>query len=370
MDLRSITDKQKSEYNKLVSHVIQSWEWGEFRKSLGIPLLRYGIYRKGKLSSAFQLTLHKIPFTNQYVGYLPKGPKPDKELAEALKKIGREHHCAFIKVEPDIIVNTHPVIPREQNDRKNLNSIKIATSPALPDPRNDGTSISKDFILSPKPLFTKYNFLVDLTKSEEELLKSMHPKTRYNIRVAQKHGVKVEQNSDDGAFEIYLKLYFETTKRQGYHGHNKEYHRKVWKTLKAAGMARLLIAYYQLPATNYQPLTAWMLLNFKDTLYYPYGGSSKTHPEVMANNLVAWKAIKLGKELGCKKFDMWGALGPNADPKDPWFGFHKFKQGYGGKLVEYVGTYDLVFNWPVYSLFTAIDRLTPLKVFLLKLLGK
>ena len=193
----------------------------------------------------------------------------------------------------------------------------------------------------------------------------MHPKTRYNIRLAQKHGVKVEEHTDDQAFEIYLKLYFETTKRQNYHGHNEHYHRKVWQTLKAVEMARLLIAFYK-----GKPLTAWMLLNFQDTLYYPYGGSSKTHPEVMANNLVAWQALKLGKKLGLKKFDMWGALGPDADPEDPWFGFHKFKQGYGGHLVEYIGTYDLVFNWPVYMLFTIIDRLTPFKVFLLKLLGK
>lgn len=113
MDLRQITDKQKSEYNKLVTHVIQSFEWGEFRKSLGIPVLRYGIYRGNKLSKAFQLTLHKIPFTNQYVGYLPKGPGPDKELADALKKIGKENNCAFIKIEPDVITNIHPVTLRE-----------------------------------------------------------------------------------------------------------------------------------------------------------------------------------------------------------------------------------------------------------------
>jgi len=130
-------------------------------------------------------------------------------------------------------------------------------------------------------------------------------------------------------------------------------------------MARLLIATY-----NNKPLTAWMLLNFKDTLYYPYGGSSKLHPEVMANNLIAWEAIKLGKKLDCKNFDMWGALDPNASTKNPWFGFHRFKMGYGGKLVEYIGTYDLVFNWPIYLFFTLIDKLTPLKIFLLKLLKK
>ncbi|MDD5147600.1 MAG: peptidoglycan bridge formation glycyltransferase FemA/FemB family protein [Candidatus Daviesbacteria bacterium] len=352
MDLRPIGNKQKSQYNKLVTHVIQSWEWGEFRKSLQVPLLRYGIYHRNKLSKAFQLTLHKIPFTNQYVGYLPKGPQPDQEFAKTLKKIGEEQNCAFIKIEPDAIANIHPVILSETKDiNPELDSSLIA--------QND--SVDTNFIKSPKPLFTKYNFIVDLTKSEEELLKNMHPKTRYNIKVAQKHRVRVEERRDDEAFEIYLKLYFETTQRQGYHGHNKDYHRKVWQTLENAGMARLLIATY-----NNQPLTAWMLLNFKDTLYYPYGGSSKIHPEVMANNLVAWEAIKLGKKMGLKKFDMWGALGPNANPKDPWHGFHKFKQGYGGQLTEYIGTYDLVFNWPVYWLFTAIDKLTPLKIFLLK----
>ena len=345
MDSRPITDKQKSQYYRLVTHVIQSWEWGEFREFLGIPVLRYGIYNKGKLTKAFQLTLHKIPFTKKYVGYLPKGPLPDKDLLKALKEIAKENNCAFIKLEPNVI--------------------------ATPMSNRGKQSIPNVFKKSPNPLFTKYNFILDLSKTEEELLKNMHSKTRYNIRVAQKHGVKIEERADDKAFEIYLNLYFETTKRQGYHGHNQNYHKKVWETLKNAGMARLLIAFYHEPrTTNPIPLAAWMLLNFKNTLYYPYGGSSKIHPEVMANNLICWEAIKLGKKLKLKKFDMWGALGPNADPKDPWFGFHKFKMGYGGKLVEYIGTLDLVFDWPIYWLFTFIDKLTPLKVFLLKWISR
>ena len=335
MDLRPITEKQKSEYNNLVTHVIQSWEWGDARKTLGVQALRYGLFETGKLVKAFQLTLHKIPFTTKFVGYLPKGPFPDKNLAQALKKIVKENNCAFIKLEPDVQVTGN----RQQ--------------------------VTDEFRKSPKPLFTKYNFVLDITKSEEELLKNMHSKTRYNIKVAQKHGVKIIESTDDKDFETYLKLYFETTKRQEYHGHNKEYHHKIWKTLKDAGMAKLLIAYFK-----GEPLTAWMLLNFKDTLYYPYGGSSKVHPEVMANNLIAWEAIKLGKKLKLKKFDMWGALGPNANSKDPWYGFHKFKMGYGGNLVEYIGTYDYVLDWPLYIFFTIIDKFTPLKVFLLKVLGK
>lgn len=321
---------------------MQSWEWGEFRQSLGLPVLRFGLYQDSRLDNAFTLTLHKIPFTKQYVGYLPKGPFPSKDLAQALEKIGREHNCAFIKIEPNF------------SDEE--------AKPYTLDP---------NFTPSPKPLFTKFNFVLDLTGSEEELLKNMHPKTRYNIRLAQKKGVTVEERTDDKGFEMFLKLHFDTTLRQGFHSHNEAYHRKVWQTLKNAGMAKILIGFYQQPGTrNQKPLTAWMIYNFKDTLYYPYGGSSVEYKDVMSNNLVAWEAIKLGKKMGLKKFDMWGALGPDADPNDPWQGFHRFKQGYGGKLVEYMGTFDLVFNDPLYWAFTSVDKFTGLKVFLLKMIGK
>ncbi len=342
MDLRPISDDQKNAYNKVVTHVIQSWEWGEFRKALGLPLLRYGIYEKGQLVTAFQLTLHRIPYTKQYVGYMPKGPMPNKKLAEALQKIGKEHNCAFIKVEPNIQVKDAPLY-----------------------------AIHPSFQPSPKPLFTRHNFVLDITKSEQELLNQLHQKTRYNVRVAQKKSVVVEERTDDEAFEIYSKLYFETTRRQNYHGHDPHYHQTVWQLLKKAGIARLLIAFYRPEGEKERkPLTAWMLLKFKDTLYYPYGGSSVEHREVMSNNLVAWEAILLGKRLKCKYLDMWGAMGPNPDPNDPWYGFHRFKQGYGGELQEYIGTYDLVFNDILYWSFTSIDRFTKLKVLLLRLFGK
>lgn len=335
MDVRVIKDNQKNQYNKLAGHIMQSFEWGEFRKSLGTKVLRFGLYQNKKLTSVFQLTLHPIPFTKFNVGYLPKGPEPSKELAEALTKIGKDYHCAFIKTEPNVRYSSL------------------------------ATRYSSDFHPSPKPLFTKYNYILDLTKSEEELLKNMHPKFRYNIKVAQKHEVKVEERNDDQALNDYLKLYFETCRRQGYHGHDENYHRKVWQTLKDAGLAKLLIAYYQ-----NKPLTAWMLFTFKDTLYYPYGGSSDQYRNVMASNLVAWEAIKLGKKLGLKKFDLWGAGDPKAGENDHYFGFTKFKSGLGAKLTEYIGTFDLVINWPVYFLFTFIDKLMPLKIFLLKLVGK
>lgn len=334
MDLYLETKKQ--EYNKYVTHIIQSWQWGEFRQKSGTQLLRF-IVQNGK-KRAFQITFHKIPFTNQYVGYMPKGPVPDKELSEALQQIrqnefiSKRKQLCFIKIEPHI---------------------------------KEGATVDKAFIPSLKSLFTKYNFELDLTPNEETLLKNMHPKTRYNIGLAQKKGVVIEEKTTSEGFETFLELHFQTTKRQNFYSHNRDYHLSLWKELSKNDMARILVAYYK----NI-PLSAWLLINFKDTLYYPYGGSSLQHKEVMANNLMCWEAIKLGKRMGLKKFDMWGALGKNPNKNDSWYGFHKFKQGYGAKLIEYMGTYDLVFNYPLYWLFTLIDKLTFLKVVLLKLVRR
>lgn len=334
MDLRILNDDFQAEYDQMVTHVIQSWQWGEFRKSLGIPLYRYGIFKNSKLTKAFQISFHKIPLANKYVGYLPKGPFPDSEMAQALKQISKDRNCVFIKTEPDIEIDS-------------------------------GQKIDSHFKKALKPLFTKYNFVLDLTPTEEEILKNMHQKTRYNIKVAHKKGVKIEISDSTQALKTYLKLYFETTKRQGYFGHNENYHTKVFETFSKTGQLKFVIASY-----NNVPLTAWMLLIFKDKLYYPYGGSSPLHRDTMSSNLVAWEAIKLGKSLGLSQFDMWGALGPDADPKDSWYGFHKFKMGYGGRLVEYLGSFDIVGSSPMYYAFNSIDKFTRLKVLLLKALGR
>lgn len=325
MTIREISTKDKVAYDKLVTHVIQSWEWGEFRKKMGIDLVRLGEFDGNKLTSAYQLTFHPVPFfKNITIGYFPKGPMPTKTMVNALIDLGAKKKTAFIKIEP----------------------LQQASGQAR------DKLLSLGLVESKKSLFTKYNFFIDLTKTEDQLLSAMHPKTRYNIKLAQKKGAKVYDSTSDRDFQIYLKLYFETTKRQKYFGHSPDYHQKVWETLKPAKMARVLIGEYQK-----KPLVAWMLLNFGDTLYYPYGGSSTEHKDVMASNLVAWEAIRLGKRLNFKTFDMWGALPPDADKTNPWYGFHRFKEGYGGDHVEYIGTWDLVLRPRLYTALNLADKL-------------
>ena len=344
MEIREITIKDKSEFNNVVSHPLQSYEWGEFREKTGIKVIRRGFFEKGKLVKGFTLTLHKIPKTSFNIGYLPKGDLPDEDLINELQKIGKEEKCIFIQLEPNIIRHSELV-------SESLNDIlHLGLTPAA------------------HPLFTKYTFVLDLTKSEEELLKAMHPKARYNIRVAGKHEVEIIEDNSEKAFEEYWRLMQQTTSRQNFYAHTKEYHKIQWQTFKKTKenknglQSHLLLAKYQ-----GKVLTAWVLFVFKDTLYYPYGASSSENREVMPSNLIMWEAILFGKKLGLKMFDMWGALGPDPDPKDPWYGFHNFKEKYGPGHIEFIGSYDLVINPVLYQGYKLADKL---RWFYLKLVSK
>ena len=109
----------------------------------------------------------------------------------------------------------------------------------------------------------------DRQKTEDQLLEAMKPKWRYNIRLAQKKGVEVKEMTSDEGFEIFSDLYFQTTNRQSYHGHDKNYHKVIFETLQRS-IGHILIAFYE-----GIPLSAYHLFLFNNVLYYPYGGSSE-----------------------------------------------------------------------------------------------
>ena len=188
----------------------------------------------------------------------------------------------------------------------------------------------------------------------------MHSKTRYNIKVALKHGVEIMEDNSDSAFKEYLRLTRETTRRQKFFAHSERYHKLMWETLRTHNSSLItnnLSAHLFLAKYKNKVLAAWIVFVYKDNLYYPYGASSSENRETMANNLMMWEVIKWGKKMGLKKFDMWGALGPNPNPKDPWYGFHRFKDGYGPELVEFVGSYDLVIKPLIYELYKIADKI-------------
>ena len=313
-----MTKKDAQNFNLKVDHPLQSWEWGEFRKEWGNKVVR---------KENYQIIFSKIPKTSFTIGTLIRGGMPSASVLSDIKKIARENKAIFIKLEPNITYE-------EKEKAKKAESI-----------------LKKEGCVNGKRLFTPESFWIDLTKSEEELLSSFHPKTRYNIRYAQRKGVTVEEDNSDAAFEKYLKLTFETAKRQNFYAHTPLYHKLMWRHLyllpKKEGrepIAHLLVAKYRKKI-----IVAWIVFAFKDFLYYPYGASDYQYHKLMASNLMMWEAIRFGKKLGLKTFDLWG--------KEEGKGFTRFKEGYNPKVVKFIGSYDLIINKPFYRIYSLADKL-------------
>lgn len=313
MAIKKIAKNQIKAFNEVAYHPLQTWEWGEFKKQAGNEVLRLGVFKGSKINNTLQVMIHKIPGTTKKIGTLIKGPKPTKEILTALKKFSREENLIFIKLEPNV--------------KTNEQSIKL---------------LKEAGAIPGKTLFTPTTFLIDLTKSEDDLLKSFHSKTRYNIRLSQRKGVTVIEDNSDKVFEKYIKLTGQTVMRQGFYAHSESYHRLMWKILhknmiksKKEPIARLLAAKYK-----GEIITCWIVFVWKDTLYYPYGASSNRYRSVMANNLMMWEAIRYGKKLNLATFDLWG--------REPGKGFTRFKKGYSPSIIEFLGTWDLVTSYFYY----------------------
>ena len=77
----------------------------------------------------------------------------------------------------------------------------------------------------------------------------------------------------------------------------------------------------------------------------------------MASNLLMWEAIRFAKKVGATSFDLWGSLAPDYDHANPWAGFTRFKEGYNAEFVQFVGSYDLILNTPLYHSFSFLNTI-------------
>lgn len=294
---------------ELPHHLCQSEQWADFKQEYGNKALKSG-------NIWFFLT--KIPFLNLFAGYCPKAKMGDIDWLE-LKNEAKKNNCVFVKVEFNTLKGEQTTPTKEKN-------IKLVKS---------------------RPVFSPQTILLDITKSEEELLKNMHPKTRYNINLAKKRNVKVMEGKTEDDLEEFIRLQKQTAKKQKFFVHPDKYYRMLWKKLAPEGSAALLLA-----KVGEKTAAVFLLFKYQNVVYYPYGASDYRFHATMAANLLMWEAIRWGKRNNCQLFDMWGAT---TDQKDPWWGFTRFKLGYGGEMVTFEPTVDLVIRPVLYNLFRIAD---------------
>ena len=167
---------------------------------------------------------------------------------------------------------------------------------------------------------------IDLTKSEDELLKNMEKDTRYNVRLASRRGVIVKQTDD---FEEFRNLYFATAKRKGFWPAKKEL-KTVWKIFSKNKSASILSAHH-----NDDILASTLLLYHEKKGLYYHAASAESHRELMAPYLLLWQSIRFLKKKECKIMDLEGTYDPRNPVTKKWRGFTLFKKGFGGEEIKF-----------------------------------
>jgi lipid II:glycine glycyltransferase (peptidoglycan interpeptide bridge formation enzyme) len=188
---------------------------------------------------------------------------------------------------------------------------------------------------------------LDLARGEEALLQKMKPKTRYNIRLSLRKGVRVKSYGTD-MLETWYGLYKETSARNGITLHPKENFYTFMEMQKNEDVdTRLLMADHE-----GEFLAAMFLVLSKKRGTYMYGASSGKKRNLMATYAVQWEGIRLAQQAGCEEYDMFGAA-PNPNSSHPMYGLYRFKSGFGGQMVHRMGCWDYPLNEEQYKAFRA-----------------
>jgi len=202
----------------------------------------------------------------------------------------------------------------------------------------------------------KWRHIIDISKSEDEILAQMKSKGRYNVRVAERHEVKIKKlkiknQNDNGKIKEFYALVEKTVQREKISGRTLEYFKKMIDNFSDTDYLEIYIASYR-----GKPLAGALISFYDGVASYLYGGSSSDHREVMAPYAMHWQIIKDAKARGMQKYDMLGRAKPG-DEKSKWIGVTRFKEQFGGEAVEILGSYDFVVKPTHYRIFKILEKL-------------
>jgi len=308
-------------------NLLQSWAWGEFQKDFGHPIWRLAVTDNG--NTLAQLLVIKIPLKlGWHIFYAPRAILINKTQPAS-------HQHTAMKL----------IIDYLKNIALSEKVILFRTDPPLSSSDTTALSIYKSigFLISPRSTQPKTNLWLDIRPKEPNLLLQMKSKTRYNIRLAEKHQIKVRVAQKPEEIAIFNNLIRTTSTRDGFHPHPENYYTQQFSTLDKYNIMSLLVAEY-----DGQPLATALVSFFGHTATYLHGASSNQHRDKQPTYALHWEIIKAAKQRDCTTYDLGGI---NLNDNHAWAGITRFKLGFGGNIVDYIGNLELPLNKPWFKLY-------------------
>lgn len=295
--------------------VLQTKEWSDFKANFG--------WKPHQISRVW--ILQKKIALGRSVLYIPEVTKEAllKLDMDKVKELAKRTNAIFLKVEPIV----------DSSDKQTHRFLE-----------------KHNFIKSFEELQAGSRHMLDISDTQEKILKKMKPKGRYNINLAEKKGIKITSGISIRELKNFYKLFVETSKRDRFTPRAKIYFQKMLATFEKKKIGKVYLAYYE-----HQPLAAIIATFYGNTATYLYGASSSEQRNLMAPYLLHWQIIKDAKASNCKIYDLL-AVSPKNAKKHKYDGITQFKEKFGGKHIELIGSYDLIFAPWLYKTYKIIER--------------
>ncbi len=302
--------------------LFQTWGWGEVLQRQGKQVWRYGIYDNANPLGVFQIT--KVVARRGSFLHVRHGPVLAnqsialwREVVTFLKHFASREHVWFIRI--------NPLLDSTKENDKFLGSLGFIPSAI-------------------HAMDAEHCWVLDLNDSEEQLLANMRKTTRYEIRKAQKNGIKIITSKNVSDLKHFERLYEATAKRHGFVKHSEV--REEFEIFAKEGNAALFLA----DDHGEYIASAIILFQSRQAIYH-HGASIDTNTG--ASYLIQWEAIREAKKRGLPLYNFWG-IAPSDKPDHPWTGHTLFKKGFGGGEVNYIHAHDLPIS-PLYFIPRTIE---------------
>jgi peptidoglycan pentaglycine glycine transferase (the first glycine) len=300
-------------------HVLQSYEWGEFKRRQGWKAIRLVLKRGGRVVGLGQFLAYNTAPVPGVLMYCTKGPwlpwgdeEAVRTFFEGVRAVAGCWNAHTVKIEPEVL--------EEREDVKSL----------LGD---------IGFCKARYDLNLKTTLVVDLSLPEEELLARMKGKTRYNVRLAARKGVEVTEPEFEEGWETFYEWMRATSERKaGYVlRRSRDYLYNVMRYMYDAGRGRLFFAEHEGTL-----LAGMYVFAFGKKYWYMYGASSEKKRNLKPNYLLQWEVMRWAKQRGLTHYDMVGVPKlEDLDESNSLWSVYKFKEGFGGGIVNSLGCFDL-----------------------------
>ena len=349
MQVKLITEKSiwesfvqsQSEYTFL-----HSWNWGEFSLAMGHKIFRLGVYdgdelvgvalvvginaKRGKFLFVPHGPILKFPISNFQFSNKSQISNDEfqsviKNLIIYLKDLAKKEKCSFVRISP--------LLERNEENLKLFRDMRFRRAAIH--------------------MHAESTLLLDITKSEEDLLRGMRKTTRYLVRRMEKEGVRIEiENPPQG--NDFLRLQKKVAERKHFIVFSQKQIKKELEVFYPDSQLIVLNAAY-----NGNIIASALIIFYGYRAFYYQSASYCENKNISAPYLLVWRAIQEAKRRGCRVFDFYGASPPDK-PNHPWAGPTLFKLGFGGERIDYLPAQDLPLNWK-YLATRAVETLRRVK---------